>query len=109
MADAQSRRGLRAAARARGSRHRANTRFRRRGQTSTSAHRARAGSPTLTSELARVARELEIVYCTVVTAQCALEGQNADRDLEIAQCLLHHVANPLSAQVEKLKALSQRG
>jgi uncharacterized protein YdaL len=48
---------------------------------------------------------LSVIYSNCVTAQLALEGQNADRDRDILTVLRMHVAEPVSRQVEKLDLL----
>jgi hypothetical protein len=40
-----------------------------------------------------------------VTAELALEGQNADHDRDILAMLRMHVSEPMSRQVEKLDSL----
>jgi hypothetical protein len=52
-----------------------------------------------------VPRFLRVAYSTCVTAEMALEGQNADRDRDIL-CALHtSVSEPLGREAEKLDAL----
>jgi predicted nucleotidyltransferase len=48
---------------------------------------------------------LEILYATCVTVRLALTVQGAEQDAEIARCLMWHVAEPLSVQVEVLQAM----
>jgi hypothetical protein len=65
----------------------------------------RGSSPQLISELREVSRVLSVIYSSCVTAQLALEGQNADRDRDILTVLRMHVSEPVSRQVEKLDLL----
>jgi hypothetical protein len=69
------------------------------------APRLRHSSDQLISQLREVSRLLSIVYSSCVTAELALEGQNADRDRDILTALRMHVSEPVSRQVEKLDLL----
>jgi hypothetical protein len=40
-----------------------------------------------------------------VTVRLALKAQNAEQDEDIARCLMWHVAEPLSVQVQALQAI----
>jgi hypothetical protein len=48
---------------------------------------------------------LGVIYSACVTAELALEGQNADRDRDILTALRMHVSGPVSRQIEKLDLL----
>jgi hypothetical protein len=66
----------------------------------------RSKSPAqLIAQLRDVSRLLTVIYSNCVTAQLALQGQNADRDRDIHAVLRIHVSEPLSRQVEKLDLL----
>ena len=65
----------------------------------------RHSSAQLISQLREVSQLLSVSYSSCVTAQLALEGQNADRDRDILTALRMHVSEPLSRQVEKLDLL----
>jgi hypothetical protein len=65
----------------------------------------RHSSAQLISQLREVSRVLSVIYSSCVTAQLALEGQNADRDRDILTVLRMHVSEPVSRQVEKLDLL----
>lgn len=54
-----------------------------------------------------IADGLSLTYSTCVIAQRALQSQNADEDMEIADCLRHCVAAPLARSVEDLRHLAQ--
>ena len=69
------------------------------------APRLRQSSAQLISELREVSRLLSVIYSCCVTAELALEGQNADRDRDILTALRMHVSEPVSRQVEKLDLL----
>lgn len=64
-----------------------------------------ATSVQLITQLREVSRLLTAIYSTCVTAELALQGQNADRDRDILAMLRIHVSEPLSRQVEKLDSL----
>ena len=67
--------------------------------------RLRRSSVQLISQLREVSRLLGVIYSSCVTAELALEGQNADRDHDILTTLRMHVSEPVSRQVEKLELL----
>jgi hypothetical protein len=56
-------------------------------------------------ELREIAFRLKGVYATCVTAELALQGQNAEQDHDILLALRLHVSEPVSRQVERLEAL----
>jgi hypothetical protein len=62
-------------------------------------------SVQLIAQLREVSRLLTVIYSTCVTAELALQGQNADRDCDILAMLRIHVSEPVSRQVEKLDSL----
>jgi hypothetical protein len=75
-------------------------------------HKYRSTAPTLRqssaqliSQLREVSRLLSVIYSSCVTAELALEGQNADRDRDILRVLRMHVSEPVSRQVERLDLL----
>jgi hypothetical protein len=63
-------------------------------------------SAQLISQLREVSRRLTVIYSTCVTAELALQGQNADHDRDILAMLRIHVSEPVSRQVEKLDSLA---
>jgi hypothetical protein len=65
----------------------------------------RHSSAQLISQLREVSRLLGVIYSCCVTAELALEGQNADRDRDILTALRMHVSEPVSRQVERLDSL----
>ena len=69
------------------------------------APRLRHSSAQLIYQLREVSRLLGVIYSSCVTAELALEGQNADRDRDILTALRMHVSEPVSRQVEKLDLL----
>jgi hypothetical protein len=69
------------------------------------APRLRHSSAQLISQLREVSRLLNVIYSCCVTAELALEGQNADRDRDILAALRMHVSAPVSRQVERLDLL----
>jgi hypothetical protein len=62
-------------------------------------------SPQLIALLREVSRLLTVIYSTCVTAELALQRQNADLDRDILAMLRIHVSEPISRQVEKLDSL----
>jgi hypothetical protein len=62
-------------------------------------------SVQLIAQLREVSRLLTVIYSTCVTAELALQGQNADHDRDILAMLRIHVSEPVSRQVEKLDTL----
>jgi hypothetical protein len=60
----------------------------------------------LTSELRDISRLLGIVYSSCVTAELALQRQNADLDQDIVAALRAHVSDPVSRQIEKIDLLA---
>ena len=62
-------------------------------------------APELTAALRSVALQLGLLYATCVTVRLALKAQNAEQDAEMARCLMGHVAEPLSVQMEVLHAI----
>ena len=69
------------------------------------APRLRHSSAQLVFQLREVSRLLSVIYSSCVTAELALEGQNADRDRDILRALRMHVSEPVSRQVERLDLL----
>ena len=65
----------------------------------------RHSSAQLISQLREVSRVLSVIYSCCVTAELALEGQNADRDRDILTALRMQVSEPVSRQVERLDLL----
>jgi hypothetical protein len=59
-------------------------------------------------ELDDICLRLEAVNSTVAVAAGALEGQNAEIDLDVARTLRTSVRDVLSDQVERLSALIQK-
>jgi hypothetical protein len=59
----------------------------------------------LIPDLREITFRLKGVYATCVTAELALQGQNADQDYDILLALRLHVSEPVSRQVERLEAL----
>ena len=59
----------------------------------------------LITQLREMAQLLRAVYSACVTAELALQGQNADHDHDILRTLRMHVSEPVSRQVEKLETL----
>jgi hypothetical protein len=62
-------------------------------------------SPQLIALLREVSRLLTVIYSTCVTAELALQRQNADHDRDILAMLRIHVSEPIGRQVEKLDSL----
>ena len=62
-------------------------------------------SVQLIATLREVSRLLTVTYSTCVTAELALQGQNADHDRDIVAMLRIHVSEPIGRQVEKLDSL----
>ena len=60
----------------------------------------------LVSSLELLVIRLRTVFGTAITAELALRGQGAERDVEIADCLRGGVAGPLADQIECLEALA---
>ena len=58
------------------------------------------------SSLELLVIRLRTVFGTAITAELALRGQGAERDVEIADCLRGGVAGPLADQIERLEALA---
>ena len=58
-------------------------------------------------ELSELRSRLEIISSTVAVAVNALEGQNAEIDLDVANTLRISVRNALADQVERLSLLIQ--
>ena len=62
-------------------------------------------SVQLIAQLREVSRLLTVIYSTCVTAELALQGQNADHDRDVLAMLRIHVSEPVSRQVDKLDSL----
>lgn len=60
----------------------------------------------LVSSVELLAARLRTVFGTVITAELALRGQGAERDVEIADCLRGGVSEPLADHIERLEALA---
>ncbi len=56
-------------------------------------------------ELNEIRRRLELINSTVAVAACALEGENAEIDMDVANTLRISVRNALADQVERIDAL----
>ncbi len=65
----------------------------------------RARPRTLVTELASIADSLDLIYCAAITVRGALVEQNAEHDVEFARCLMHHVADPVTLQANRLRSL----
>ena len=59
----------------------------------------------LITQIREVSRLLNDIYSTCVTAELALQGQNADHDRDIVAMLRMHVSEPIGRQVENLDSL----
>ena len=57
------------------------------------------------AQLREMAQLLRVVYSTCVTAELALQSQNADQDGDILSALRMHVSAPVSRQAERLDAM----
>jgi len=53
--------------------------------------------------LTQVVRRLDGAYAVCLTAEVALTGQNADRDVEIARCLRAGVSEVIAAELQRIK------
>ena len=70
-----------------------------------SSHAPRASNAALIPQLQAIAHRLRGVYSSCITAELALQAQNADRDPDI-RCALHmNVSDPVSRQADRLDAL----
>jgi len=70
-----------------------------------------APSPVATrwaQELGDMKSRLEIISATVAVAVNALEGQNAEIDLDVANTLRNSVRNALADQVDRLSELIEK-
>ena len=67
-----------------------------------------SAAASCTRELDDIRSQLEAVNSTVAVAAGALEGQNADIDLDIVSTLRTSVRNVLANQVDRLTALIQK-
>ncbi len=66
----------------------------------------RLRSTQIAGELEQMALTLTVVYSTCVVAELALQGQKADRDMDVLATLRHHVSRPVSREIERLSALA---
>jgi hypothetical protein len=88
---------------ARRARHRRSSRLRT-GERSSALQRP-LNNLKLIAQLRETAELLRVVYSTCVTAELALQGQNADQDGDILRALRMHVSAPVSRQAERLDEL----
>src|SRR3984957_7256680 len=65
----------------------------------------RARNTALIPQLREIAHSLRGVYSSCITAELALQSQNADRDPEIRRALHMNVSSPVSHEADKLDAL----
>lgn len=70
-----------------------------------SSHALRTSNAALIPQLQAIARLLRGVYSSCITAELALQAQNADRDPDIRWALRTNVSDPVSRQVDRLNAL----
>jgi hypothetical protein len=61
----------------------------------------------LALRLKEIARTLNVIYSTCVTAQMALKGQNAEQDSDVLAMLRVNVADPVSRQAERLDSIAR--
>jgi hypothetical protein len=57
------------------------------------------------TQLGEIALRLESAYSVCITAQVALDGQNSDRDREIAHCLRSGVSDVIATMSERLAGI----
>jgi hypothetical protein len=58
--------------------------------------------------LVMVALRLKVIYGTALAVELALRKQDAEQDVDIAECLRSGVCNPVSEQAETMRTLVER-
>jgi hypothetical protein len=67
-----------------------------------------SADPKTLRELIALAVGLKFIFGTAVAVDLALRKQNADQDVELADCLRYGVANPAALQMERAESLVKR-
>lgn len=58
--------------------------------------------------LVMVALRLKVIYGTALAVELALRKQDAEQDVDMAECLRSGVCNPISEQVDTMRTLVER-
>jgi hypothetical protein len=67
-----------------------------------------SADPKTLRELIALAVGLKFMFGTAVAVDLALRKQNAEQDVELADCLRYGVANPGALQMERAESLLKR-
>jgi hypothetical protein len=51
---------------------------------------------------------LKVIYGTALSVELALRKQDAEQDVDIAECLRAGVCNPISDQVESMRSIVEK-
>ncbi len=58
--------------------------------------------------LVMVALRLKVIYGTALSVELALRKQDAEQDVDIAECLRAGVCNPVAEQAESMRSIVER-
>ncbi len=58
--------------------------------------------------LVTVAQRLKVIYGIALSAELALRKQDAEQDVDIAECLRSGVCNPVAEQAENMRSLVEK-
>jgi hypothetical protein len=65
-------------------------------------------SEVLSGQIHFLALRLDVIYRTATAVEMALRYQNAENDVDLADCIRHAVCSPIWKQAEKAHALVKR-
>jgi hypothetical protein len=58
--------------------------------------------------LVMVALRLKVIYGTALSVELALRKQDAEQDVDIAECLRSGVCNPIAEQADNMRSLAEK-
>jgi len=59
-------------------------------------------------QIITVAQRLKVIYGIALSAELALRKQDAEQDVDIAECLRSGVSNPIAEQAENMRSLVEK-
>jgi hypothetical protein len=65
-------------------------------------------APDVVPRLVMVALRLKVIYGTALAVELALRKQDAEQDVDIAECLRSGVCNPVAEQAENMRSLAEK-
>ncbi len=65
-------------------------------------------APEIVRRLVLIALRLKAIYGTALAVELALRHQDADQDIDLAECLRAGVCNPIGEQAEAVRLIVER-